>query len=69
LAYPVDQVLVKRTATAHTFTSPSELVASQLWVLGTLTTKLSVVHLQVLHLQSQVLHLLKQGQDHTQEEN
>jgi hypothetical protein len=54
---------------AHTFTYLSESVASQLWVLETLITKLSEAHLQVLSLPlllSQVLHRL-QDQDHTQE--
>jgi hypothetical protein len=58
----VDQVLVKRTATALTFTCLSESVASQLWELGTLTMKPLEAHLQVLfllHLLSQVLHLLR----------
>jgi hypothetical protein len=64
----VDQVLAKKTATALTFTSHLELVASQPWVLETLTTKFSVEHLQVLHLQLQVLHQLKLEQERTQEE-
>jgi hypothetical protein len=61
----VDQVWAKRTATAHTFTYLSESVASQQWVLETLTTKRLEAHLQVLflphllHRLSQVLHRLK----------
>jgi hypothetical protein len=54
----VAQGLEKKTATEHTSTFLSELVASQLWVLATLITKLSVEQLQVLHPQPQVLHLL-----------
>jgi hypothetical protein len=46
----VAQVLAKKTDMEHTFTFLSELAVSQLWVLETLTTKLSVEHLQVLHL-------------------
>jgi hypothetical protein len=52
----VDQGLARKTGTAHTFTSHSELVASQLWVLATLTMKPLEAHLQVLFL----LHLLSQ---------
>jgi hypothetical protein len=60
----VAQVLAKKTDMVHTFTSHSELAVSRQWVLETLTTKLSVEHLQVLHLpplqlqQRHLLHLL-----------
>jgi hypothetical protein len=62
----VAQVLEKKTDMEHTSTFLSELVASQLWVLATLTTKLSVEHLRVLHLH--LLHQLKLEQERTQEE-
>jgi hypothetical protein len=61
--------LAKKTATALTCISHSESAVSQLWVLETLTTKLSAEHLQVLHPHLQHLqHQLKLEQERTQEE-
>ena len=65
------QVLGLSGGSEHTFTSHSELAVSQQWALETLTTKLSVEHLQVLHLlhqQRHQLHLLME-QDLILEEN